>query len=1084
MRETNDPGPSDATPPGAGGVRLAAVLMCDVDNSTRLRRRLGEERADRLWAQLQRTLRATLAGYGAEEMQSTGDGVWAVLPASSTALAAGAQLHHAVERVARRLDESLTLRVGIACGDVRPGEHDVHGLPMVQAARLVALAPPGTTLATDLTCQTAFGRGDLTFGRAQDLVLRGIDVPVPVREVAWRDAARQSRPRPPRWLHPVGELMFAGRDLELTATVDALKAAETGSSRLIVVEGEAGSGKSRLLGELARRADARDAVVLAGRCVSGGGPYQPFDDAFAQVERTAPTWLEQFAPAASPDLAAVSSVFGELDAPASRRQLDNEIGGARVRRALVSLVRSMAAVEPIVLALDDVQWAPHATLDAVRELCEALLADEDDDRCGVVIVLASRPDDGGRSVWSTMPPTLREAATRLRLSPLTSAEAASILAEVELGGWDPASVNATAGGNAFLLCELARHGRPENWGGAAPAALDSFVSRRLERLGDDATTVARCVSLDRRGLEPWLLAEACGLGVDDIDSAVTALVANGVLAERLGPPYRLAFAHDIVADVVAGQTATLWRSTRHRTIADALVTEGRPADRDPYRVAEHRLGAAAASAPADLRAALDATASAARHAGERAAHADAARWFEAALDTAGLLGDEVGLERHVRLLIGWGTSLLYSGSHDAGAVLDRAAALAREHDRGDLLGEVLLASSRGLWTRTALPDERRIAGLREALEGVPERIGGLRARLLAELAAELTWSPDGDVRFGLSDEALRLARASGDRAALAEVLVRRQLTVAAADTLDLRRRAVDELRALADELDDPTLLFQASFHEQGPALALGDTARLAALLSESRELAERLAQPQLVWLCANSEASMALLNGQLPEAEELADRARAASVDTGADIEAAAFHREQRNELLRLRGRLASQRDRFRKALGSPLIDPVFATLRYAYDAGAVEEATAAAAQLLAGDLPVRRSLAERAALDNLAYLASRIGLHEPAEQLLERLVPHGATFGHGSVVHPCGHHFIGLLRDTLGDAIGAAESFEAAAELHRERAMPLLEVESLVEWRALLVRLDRVADADALRRRAMAILRSVPAAGLEQRLG
>jgi hypothetical protein len=187
--------------------------------------------------------------------------------------------------------------------------------------------------------------------------------------------------------------------------------------------------------------------------------------------------------------------------------------------------------------------------------------------------------------------------------------------------------------------------------------------------------------------------------------------------------------------------------------------------------------------------------------------------------------------------------------------------------------------------------------------------------------------------------------------------------------------------------------------------------------------------------------------GELDHAEREAQRALTLGVGIGKRMEAKAFCAEQIAEIRRLQGRLGELGEGLRRAIQAPQLDPVHSTLRYLVES---EDPTAASALdriVTTHGLIPRRDLAERAALDNLALAACRLHRRDLAGPLYTALEPHAETFGHSAVGHHCGHHYLAHLAMTSGDVSQAMGHFEAAAEIHERRKVPLLLAESLLDW-------------------------------------
>ncbi|MEV5495496.1 hypothetical protein AB0M50_08830 [Nonomuraea fuscirosea] len=326
-----------------------------------------------------------------------------------------------------------------------------------------------------------------------------------------------------------------------------------------------------------------------------------------------------------------------------------------------------------------------------------------------------------------------------------------------------------------------------------------------------------------------------------------------------------------------------------------------------------------------------------------------------------------------------------------------------------------------------------------------------RALLAAQLASELIWAPDGERRFALSDEAVALARKSGDPRTLAGVLGMRSLTIIPADPLHQRHRDGDEMLEAARRTGDDLVLFHAYMQRTPPVLDGGDAVKAALLLDQAEELARRLGQPHLTWLIGYSKAGLTLMQGDLAQAESEAESALRLGSQIGYRLDAMAFYSEQIAEIRRLQGRLWELRDRLRKAGQAPRADPVHAVLRYLCELDD-EEAGPLLDRILAyGGATPPRNIAHRPALDNLAVAAARLGRADLAATLYDALAAEGETFGHGTVAHHCGHHYLAHLCLAMGEPARAAVHFEAAAEVHERQGVPLMLAESLLDWAALL---------------------------------
>jgi hypothetical protein len=224
--------------------------------------------------------------------------------------------------------------------------------------------------------------------------------------------------------------------------------------------------------------------------------------------------------------------------------------------------------------------------------------------------------------------------------------------------------------------------------------------------------------------------------------------------------------------------------------------------------------------------------------------------------------------------------------------------------------------------------------------------------------------------------------------------------------------------------------------------------------------------------------------GDVTAAEQAAGRALDLGVLAGRRMEAVAFYSEQLVEIRRVQGRLGEVIEGLRAAATHLVVDPVNAVMRYLCEGG-VDDVEALFDDAIARrGLPPRRDLAQRAALDNLAFVATRLGRLDEIDILYNALLPHADTFGHSAVAHPCGHHYLAMLAAARGDVDTASEHFAAAATLQERTGTPLLLAESLVDWLDLLVASRSPRDViERVRGRATAALAGRSAPALTNRL-
>jgi class 3 adenylate cyclase len=1040
--------------PMPGTLTTATVLFTDIVDSTATRSRLGEDLADRHFDRVYMLLRGVATAQGAVFVKSLGDGLMAVFESATAGLDAVSAIERALAAENDRAPEAISIRAALSAGDVRWQEHDISGLPAIEAARLVDMAESGQVLCTDLVRRLALGRGRHDFKDLGGLSARGLPETLHAHELQWHHADDQSDRLAP-WLAGSHMLPLVGRDRELEVIERALDEAEFGA-RVMILEGDAGVGKTRLASVAVRRALGRRFTVLAGRCTDPARlPYEPMAAAVDRLVRTSPELMLR---------AGVDQACGQLvrlapalAAPPLSLSVPPPTEPVSDRYQLVAAMRTMferlAAVRPMLLVIDDLQWATTESLQLLR----TLLWDAEDLPLLVLATARPIPDQPGPTVIELR--GLQAESRVVRIAPLHLDDVTAALSSaphhaaahgrpIAVAEGDAVRLHHVTGGNAFLVTEvirdLAAGGDLDRL--TVPGSVTRMVLDRLSRLGPDARTLGNVLAVGEQ-LNAAALRIAMEVDPSRFVTAAEEVLATGLVT--MSSTGQCQYSHELTRTAAYAALSTPRAGMLHGRVADALrAADPTIMETRPYVVATHLLAAAERDRdPLRIAEAVEAVEDAAKDAVARLAHGEAVAWYRSLVK---LLedGPAASSERLAAALVHCGREMWLAGDPQARPTLARAAELAERIGRNDLIVAAAVAGDRGFFSTTALADPQRIGLLTRARELVDPRDLRTSALLTAQLAAELTWARDSDRRYALSDEALDLARRSGDPRTIVGVLGLRSFTVIPAEPLERRIRHGDEMLEAARRTGDDLALFHATFQRIPVALDRGDFAQVAQSLERSGELARRLAQPHLVWLVGMCRTGQVIMRGDLAGAETAARETLADGTTIGRRLEAMAFYSEQIAEIRRLQGRLGELRDRFRRIARSPQIDPVHAILRTLCELGD-EAAGPLLDSVLAeqGGIIPREDLAQRSALDNLAFAACRLGRADLFGPLYEALEPQGETFGISAVAHHCGHHYLAHLAAARGALQRAMDHFEAAAQVHERCEAPLLMAESLLDW-------------------------------------
>jgi ATP/maltotriose-dependent transcriptional regulator MalT len=379
--------------------------------------------------------------------------------------------------------------------------------------------------------------------------------------------------------------VFVGRAAELDTLNDALARAAAGEPQALLLGGEAGVGKTRLVEEFGTAAARRAAVVAVGGCVEIGAdglPFAPFSSALRALRDALP---EQFAAAATGQEEELARLLPELGEATSSRH--DEQGMARLFELTARLLERVAAEHTVVLALEDLHWADASTRHLLAYLFRTL-------RTGRLLVLATyRSDDIHRR--HPLRPLLAEldrlrTVRRLELARFTREEVGRQIAGILATEPDPAQVDdifERSDGNAFFVEELAVAACEGCCAGLTDSLRDLLLVR-VEALPESAQRVARIVAEGGSTVEYRLIAAVAGLAEDDLIEALRAAVgANILTVTPAGDGYR--FRHSLVREAVADDLLPGERSRLNRRYAEAVEADPTlvPADARVMRLATY-----------------------------------------------------------------------------------------------------------------------------------------------------------------------------------------------------------------------------------------------------------------------------------------------------------------------------------------------------------------------------------------------------------------------------------------------------------------------------------------------------------------
>lgn len=663
-----------------------------------------------------------------------------------------------------------------------------------------------------------------------------------------------SRPPP----GPSGRRDIVGRTAELAHLADHLDRARSDLPSVVLVEGEPGIGKTRLLEELEHLAGQHDLPVFWGRGnADGGAPaFWPWRQALRTWQsRTDPQTVAAALATADADLALIVPEFGTRRAGA---QLSAEDRFALFDAAAAFLTAAAVAGSGLVLALDDLHWADTASLLLLDHIARHV------DAAPLLIAASFRPVDLRRDqrAGEIVAELARLRATsRIELTGLTPAAVAQQL-ELVTGrpctADEAASVAQRAGGNPLFVREIGRviaAAGPEDGPVVStqlPTAVRDAIMLRVAALSTTCRTTLSAAATPAADIDPVLLAAVLDRPVDDVMTDLDEATGAGLLDGR----HR--FVHDLVRDCLHAEVSRGDRARIHLRAAEHLASLHDATQL--HRVTHHRLEALPLGDPA--LAAQAATASA-EQALRQLAFEDAARLLERAATT--ITG--IGAEQRGELLLGRARAELLA--HDVAAALrssEAAAALAEDAALPAVLARAALALqdvSDPAWLAKA---DR---WSRHALAELPAGDGVLRAQLLAQLTIARTWSDEQHNATDTSAEALAMAERLADPAALYTALRARQLARSGPDGAEERLHLGDRMLAIAGA--EPALWGRLWRFDALVQLGRVDAADAELDLLEPVVAAMR--QPMATWHLARSRAALHCARGRFDAARTAAAQA-------------------------------------------------------------------------------------------------------------------------------------------------------------------------------------------------------------------
>ena len=797
---------------------------------------------------------------------------------------------------------------------------------------------------------------------------------------------------------------LVGRDDVLSQLRRVVDQAMAGRGRQLLLAGEAGIGKTALLTEAARYAEAQGARVAWGWGWPGEGApgYWPW----VQVMRA----LGLDTPLSAAVLSATGSAPEVDAAPASAR--------FRLFDEVTSLLLAESRIQPLLVLLDDLQWADQPSQLLLDFLARRLPA-------GAAAVVGAY-----RDVDPVPSPVLAAVAARGTVLPLTGLTAQGITELIEgvVGEQRArevaADVHRRTGGNPFFAQQVSW--LLKDGGTGVPPGAAQALEQRFAVLPEASTAAVAAAAVAGPRFSADLVARATGQPPEVLARSFAEAVRARVLSKEDLDRYR--FTHDLFREYAYQELSATDRARLHERIGAELEAErASGGDVSLNELARHFVRADPGSARSRHY-----CVAAAREATRRLAYEEAVQHWEGALAaTAG-----AGAALRIETLLELAEARRRAGDGQAaGDAYLRAAELARRGQDASGLARAALGCH-AIGSRMWWPPTQIVALLSEALEALATGDELMRLRVMASLARALAWyRVDVPRAQALAEQAVAAARASGDLPTLIACLLAQHTAITVPGTARARHALAAEAADLAGSTGDHEALLEARLLAASDLLEAADPA-FRAELEEFLRLADGSQQPRYRYAGLVRRTMLALLAGSLAEADRLVGQAAMLGEECG-EPGVHDVRYDQGWELLTVQGRLGELAD----TLPAMFPDPESAPARGAramvlLASGARAEASELAASLLgavpSGAQPDNQLLVNAM---HATELVAALGVRPAAEMLYPVLLPfadQAAVSGVAITFKGAVAHHLGMLAATLGrtaDAVGHLEQAIAAHE-------------------------------------------------------
>jgi class 3 adenylate cyclase/tetratricopeptide (TPR) repeat protein len=584
------------------------IMFTDVEGSTRLLSTRGFTESHEIMRAYETIIDEKVAEHAGRRIKGLGDGFMISFGSVRHGVECALDIQRSIAEYSKQNPErKVKVRIGLNTGEVVEEAGDIFGAAVNVAARVASKARGGEILVSDVVRQLVGPVSEMTFDYRGRYKLKGFPDRWRLHQVTPGEVKEA-----PRAL-PSGD-GFVGREQERLDIRMLLDRAMTGSGGVLFLTGAPGIGVSRLASEVAGEAATKGWVVLSGRCVEHDGtPYAPFREVLATAVAGGTSKSLQEAAGANGPL--LSQLVPSLRQKVRGMPAQVEVSADKLReqlfRAVFDFLTDVQAKKPLLLVLDDLQWADEATVLLLRDLAERVGGSH-------MVVIGTYWDselDSSRPFGSVLSRLLRRRrAQRINLGPLSDRDVERIvagLAETLLTPIQLMGIQAATEGNPLFVEQSTLYmAESETMLGGTARAQASFteedlelaqsvrglIGRRLERLSEPAQRMLVAAAVVGRDFDLALLEAFGELSGHELRDALEE-ATRGRFLIAAGPD-RYRFAHDLVRKRVLAVLPLPRLQAYHLAVADTLErVYGKSAPERAGEIGNHLYQAGTAADP-------------------------------------------------------------------------------------------------------------------------------------------------------------------------------------------------------------------------------------------------------------------------------------------------------------------------------------------------------------------------------------------------------------------------------------------------------------------------------------------------------